>query len=122
MNYINSEIKEINNESKDINNELKDINNESKENNIIKMQKYAILFDYCIYGKLEKVKKMVNEGLEIDEDTFGYTCYFGQFNVAKWIYQIDPDKYYKIISDKKWTDAVKLSGHPHIYSWMLSLQ
>lgn len=96
---------------------------DSDENyNNSKIRNYAILFDYCIYGELDNVKKMINNGFEIDNETFGYTCYFGQLEVAKWIYEINPDKYYKIINDKEWTDVVYLSGHPHISEWMISLQ
>jgi len=90
------------------------------------IRNYAHFLDYCIYGKLKEAQKMISDNSislsDIDEDIFGYTCYFGQIAIAKWIYSLNPQRYTDICAHNQ--DLIKTVdkvGHTELAQWMKSI-
>lgn len=86
---------------------------------------YTIFLDYCIYGKLKEAQQMISNNIvslsDIDEDVFCYTCYFGQINVLKWIYSLNPEKYRTFAINQDLIKIVDKAGHPEVAQWMETL-
>jgi len=90
------------------------------------IRNYSKFFDYCIYGNLEEAQKMISDNsfspTDIDEEIFGYTCYFGQISVLKWIYSLNPHKYSNICAlNQDLIKTVAIAGHPEVAEWMKSI-